>query len=56
MKFKFKTKKVWDDTKGPLAVVAIATTLAIAYLYGRHVTITNAFLEEYNLIEAFYKD
>lgn len=56
MKFKSTAKKVWNDNKGFLAVTAVATTLAIAYLYGRHVTITNAFLDEHNLIEEFYKN
>lgn len=56
MKFKDKAKKLWNDTKGPLAITAVATTLAIAYLYGRHVNITNLFLDEHNLIEEFYKN
>lgn len=54
MKITTKAKKLWDDNKGTLAVAALTTTLVVAYLYGRHVGITNNFLADRGLTEEFY--
>ena len=54
MKISIKVKKVWDDSKGTVAIVAVASTFILAYIYGRHVGITNEFLEKHALTEEFY--
>ena len=54
MKLSTKAKKLWNDNKGTLAIVAVTTTLVTAYLYGRHVSITNSFLADRGLTEEFY--